>query len=90
MSEGTMAVRSRLKIILSDYNAARVRDGQEPVKVRDLAAEIDLSPSVITGLTSGRASRVDFKTLNKLCKRLGCTPGDILAFTPDEPDAPTD
>lgn len=83
MSEGTMAVRSRLKIILSDYNAARVRDGLAPVKVRDLAAEIGLSPSVITGLTAARATRVDFRTLDKLCKRLGCTPGDILVYTPD-------
>lgn len=82
MSEGTM-VRSRLKIVLSEYNTARVRDGQEPVTVRDLAKKIELSPSVITGLTSGRASRVDFKTLNKLCKELACTPGDLLVYTPD-------
>ncbi len=85
MSEGTMAVRSRLKIVLAEYNTARIRGGQEPVTVRDLAAEIELSPSVITGLTSNRAGRVDFKTLDKLCRRLNCTPGDILEFVPDAP-----
>lgn len=84
MSDVTMPVKSRLKVILSEFNTARVRDGLEPVKVRDLAAEIDLSPSVITGLTSGRAKRVDFKTLYKLCNRLNCTPGDILVYTPEE------
>jgi putative transcriptional regulator len=84
MSELTMPVRSRLKVILSEYNTARVREGLEPVKVRDLADQVDLSPSVITGLTSGRATRVDFKTLYKLCKHFNCTPGDILVFTPDE------
>ena len=88
MSEGTMPVRSRLKVVLSEFNTARVREGLDPVKVRDLAAEIKLSPSVITGLTSGRASRVDFETLSKLCKRLNCQPGDLLVYIPDE--APTE
>lgn len=85
MSDTPMPVRSRLKIILSEYNTARVREGLEPVKVRDLAQEIGLSPSVITGLTSGRATRVDFRTLYKLCARLNVTPGDILVYTPDNP-----
>lgn len=84
MSEPIMPVRSRLKVVLSEFNTARVREGLEPVKVRDLAAEIKLSPSVITGLTSGRAKRVDFETLSKICARLNCTPGDILVYTPDE------
>lgn len=83
MSEGTM-VRSRLKIVLSEYNTARVREGLDAVTVRDLAKKIELSPSVITGLTSGRAGRVDFRTLNKLCKELACTPGDLLVYTPDD------
>jgi putative transcriptional regulator len=83
MSEGIMPVRSRLKIVLSEFNTARVREGLDPVKVRDLAAEIKLSPSVITGLTSGRATRVDLETLSKLCKHFKCQPGDLLVYTPD-------
>lgn len=85
MSDYTMAVRSRLKIILAEHNTARIRSGLEPRTVRSLAEEIDLSPSVITGLTSGRARRVDFETLNKLCRVLSCTPGDILEYVPDPP-----
>lgn len=81
---GNMAVRSRLKLVLAEHNTARIRAGEEPRTVRDLAKEISLSPSVITGLTSGRARRVDFETLNKLCKVLGCQPGDLLVYTPDE------
>lgn len=83
MSEGVMAVRSRLKIILAEHNTQRIRDGLEPRTVRSLSEEIKLSPSVITGLTSGRAKRIDFETLNKLCGALHCTPGDLLSFTPD-------
>jgi putative transcriptional regulator len=85
MSDRTMAVRSRLKIILSEHNTNRVRAGLEPHTVRELAKEIDLSPSVITGLTSGRARRVDFATLNKLCRVLNCVPGDILEYIPEDP-----
>lgn len=84
MSEGTMAVRSRLKIVLSEYNTARIREGLNAITVRDLAKKIELSPSVITGLTSNRAGRVDFKTLDKLCKELKCAPGDLLVYIPTE------
>ncbi len=84
MSELTMPVRSRLKVVLAEFNTARIRDGQEPLTVRALAEEIDLSPSVITGLTSNRASRVDFKTLYKLCQRLNVGVGDILEYSPDQ------
>jgi len=83
MSDQVMAVRSRLKIILSERNTERVRAGLPVRTVRELAKEVKLSPSVITGLTSGRAKRVDFETLNKLCRALECAPGDILQYTPD-------
>ncbi len=82
--QGDSMVRSRLKVVLAEHNMARLHAGQEPLKIRDLADEIHLSPSVITGLTSGRAKRVDFMTLDKLCKRLHCTPGDILVFADEE------
>ena len=83
MIEGTMAVRSNLRVILSERNTARIRAGLEPVTVRQLAKDMNLSPSVITGLTSGRAKQVSFETLDKLCKELECTPGDILRFVPE-------
>lgn len=85
MPDCTMAVRSRLKIILAEHNTERIRSGLEPRTVRSLAEEIKLSPSVITGLTSGRARRVDFETLDKLCRVLNVQPGDILQFSPDSP-----
>ena len=84
MSEGIMAVRSRLKIVLAEYNTARIREGQSAITIRDLAADMKLSPSVITGLTANRARRIDFETLNKLCRALSCTPGDILEYSPDQ------
>lgn len=83
MSDQAMAVRSRLKLVLAEHNTERIRAGLPARTVRSLADEINLSPSVITGLTSGRAKRVDFETLDKLCRALNVAPGDILEYSPD-------
>ncbi len=79
----SMPVRSRLKVLLSERNTERIRAGLDPWTVRELAEEMNLSPSVITGLTSNRAKQVHFETLKKLCQKLNCTPGDILEYIPD-------
>lgn len=73
-----MPVKSRLKLLLAEKNVARVGAGQEPWKIRELADAADLSPSVVSGLTSNRAVQVRFDTLDKLCRVLECEPGDIL------------
>ena len=78
-----MPVKSRLKLLLSEKNTERIRAGQEPWKIRELAEAAKLSPSVVSGLTTNRATQVRFDTLSKLCKVLDCTPGDILAYLPD-------
>lgn len=84
MSEMTMPVKSRLKLLLAEKNTERIRAGQEPWKLRELAEAAGLSPSVVSGLTTNRAEQVRFMTLSKLCKVLGCLPGDLLEYTPDE------
>jgi putative transcriptional regulator len=85
MSARTMPVRSRLKLLMTERNVERVRAGQDPWKIRELALAADLSPSVVSGLTSNRAVQVRFDTLDKLCRVLNCEPGDILVRTPDQP-----
>lgn len=84
MSVETMPVRSRLNVFLQEQNVERARAGQKPWRVRELAEAADLSPSVVSGLITNRAEQVQFKTLYKLCKTLGCTPGDLLEYTPDD------
>lgn len=76
-------VRSRLKLLLSERNTERLRSGQEPLTIRELAELADLSPSVISGLTANRVARIDFTTLDKICKALDCQPGDILVRVAD-------
>lgn len=77
-------VRSRLKLLMNERNNERIRAGQPELTIRQLAIDAGVPPSVVSGLTSGRAQQVHFKTLNRLCKALGVNPGDILEYTPDE------
>jgi len=85
MSE--IMVKSRLKLLMNERNNERIRAGQPELTIRQLAVDSGVPPSVVSGLTSGRAQQVHFRTLDKLCKALNCTPGDILEFAPDAPSA---
>jgi len=78
-------VRSRLKLIISERNTERIRVGQPELTIRQIAADSGVPPSVVSGLTSGRAQQVHFRTLDRLCRVLNCSPGDILEFVPDPP-----
>jgi putative transcriptional regulator len=82
-----MTVRSRLKVLLWERNLARVKAGQAALTIRQIAEETGLATSTLTGLTANRARRVDYDTLNALCKYLDCKPGDILEYVADEEDS---
>jgi putative transcriptional regulator len=77
-------VKSRLKLLINQRNSIRIQEGQPELTIRQLAIDAGVPPSVVSGLTSGRAQQVHFKTLDKLCKALECTPGDILEYSPDQ------
>jgi len=79
-----MTVRSRLKVLLMEKNLERARAGQPALTVRQIAEQIGLATSTITGLTTNRVQRVDFGTLDTLCKFLNCTPGDVLEYIAEE------
>jgi putative transcriptional regulator len=79
-------VRSRLNLLIHQRNMVRMEAGQPKLTIRQLAVDAGVPTSVVSGLSSGRAKQVHFKTLDRLCKALDCTPGDILAYTPDEND----
>lgn len=77
-------VRSNLKLLINQRNAARIQAGEKEITIRQLAADASVPVSVVSGLTSGRAQQVHFRTIDRLCKALHCTPGDLLVYTPDE------
>ena len=57
---------------------------QKRISAGRLAELIDLTPANLSILKNKRANAVRFSTLNVLCRELGCQPGDILEYIPDE------
>jgi putative transcriptional regulator len=60
---------------------------KKKMSVQDFAAAIDITPANVSVLKNGRAKAVRFSTLDAICRVLGCQPGDILVWVPEDPDA---
>lgn len=56
------------------------------MSVGDFADAIGLSPANVSVLKNGRAKAVRFSTLDAICAVLGCQPGDVLRWVPDDGD----
>lgn len=50
----------------------------------DLAERVDITSANLSILKNNKAKAIRFSTLNAICKELGCQPGDILEYVPDE------
>ena len=49
-----------------------------------LAKTTGMTQIAIANLTQGKTQRIDFSTLNSICKALGCKAGDVLEYVPDK------
>lgn len=54
------------------------------VKSRELAAYVGITEQNLSLLKSGKVKGMRFSTLEKICERLACQPGDILSWVQDE------
>lgn len=54
------------------------------LSVGEFAAAVGITPANIAVLKNGRAKAVRFTTLDAICRTLGCQPGDVLRWVPDE------
>lgn len=57
------------------------------MKSKDLAAYVGITEQNLSLLKSGKVKGIRFATLENICARLNCQPGDILEFRPDPPGA---
>ena len=57
---------------------------QTKMGVKELAEKIDITMANLSILKNNKAKAVRFTTLDALCRELGCQPGDILKYVPDE------
>lgn len=53
------------------------------VKSKDLAAYIGITEQNLSLLKSGKVKGIRFGTLEKICERLECQPGDIIEWVAD-------
>ncbi len=53
------------------------------VKSKDLAAYIGITEQNLSLLKSGKVKGIRFGTLEKICERLDCQPGDIIEWVAD-------
>ncbi|MER5358050.1 helix-turn-helix transcriptional regulator [Streptomyces sp. NPDC002785] len=61
-----------------------VQLARRKMSVGEFAAAVGITPANITVLKNGRAKAVRFTTLDAICRTLGCQPGDVLRWVPDD------
>lgn len=69
-----MAIRVRLRELLERSGMAQT----------ELQSQSGLGYSTINALYHGKTERVEFATLEALCKVLDCGVGEILEYAPDK------
>ncbi|MGJ4998051.1 helix-turn-helix domain-containing protein [Bradyrhizobium sp. HKCCYLS3077] len=74
-----MPIRVRLGVMLAERN----------VKSKDLAEYVGITEANLSLLKQGKVKGVRFETLERICRFLGCQPGDLLRYE-EAPPAETD
>ncbi len=77
-------IRSKLKLLIAQREVAT----GEKITYESLSAATDLSKTTLNRLAEGKTDRVDFLTLDKLCRYFECDLGDLLTYVPDEQARP--
>ena len=54
------------------------------MRSKELAERVGLSEVNLSRIKCGKISAVRFSTLDAICRELGCQPGDILEYVPDD------
>jgi len=69
-----MGIRINIDIMLA----------RRKMSVTELASAVGITMANISILKNGKAKAIKLSTLSNICKALGCQPGDILEYIPDE------
>ena len=59
------------------------------VKSKELAAYVGITEQNLSLLKSGKVKGIRFATLERICERLACQPGDIIEWVADQAGAAT-
>jgi putative transcriptional regulator len=58
---------------------------EKRMTLTELAARVDITVANLSILKTGKAKAIRFSTLEAICIVLGCQPGELLEFHPDDP-----
>lgn len=58
--------------------------GERRISIAELQRMTGLSYVTLHSLYSDKSTRIDFATLNKICRALSVTTSDILEYQPDQ------
>jgi putative transcriptional regulator len=72
--EVALAIRVRLNVVLAERN----------VRSKELAEYVGITEANLSLLKQGKVKGVRFDTLERICSYLGCQPGELLTFEPEE------
>lgn len=56
------------------------------ISLGELSEKMNITPSNLSILKTGKAKAIRFSTLCSICRQLDCQPGDILEYRPDPED----
>ena len=57
-----------------------VQLAKRKMKLNELSERVEISVQNLSVLKTGKAKAIRFSTLDKLCRVLECTPGDLLDY----------
>lgn len=55
------------------------------ISLNELSARVGISNVNLSNLKTGKVRAIRFSTLEAICQVLGCQPGDLLEYVPEEP-----
>ena len=58
--------------------------GETRYTIIEVSRKTGLTTSTISNLYNDKVKRLDFDTLEKLCKLFNCQPNDLFEYIPDE------
>ena len=69
-----MAIRINIDVMLA----------KRKMSVTELSEKVGITMANISILKNGKAKAIRMDTLDKICRSLGCQPGDILEYVEEE------
>jgi len=55
-------------------------------RIKDLATHAGVGRDTVSRYYHGKVAAIEVAVLDRLCKALGCQPGDLLVYVPDGED----